>query len=136
MGKQIWAALLVLGAASPAAAADKLDLKTDAISAGIPQELQLTEQDYKAGEGSGWHIQHGIELAYVMQGEVQLTVGKSAKDKTGPQIFHAGDSFKVGRDTPHDVVNVGSGDARLIVSYMLDRGSMTRILVMKPVWAK
>jgi quercetin dioxygenase-like cupin family protein len=136
MRKEIWAAVLVLGAAAPTMAADKVDLKTDALSAGIPQELVLTEQSYKAGEGSGWHIQHGIELAYVMQGDVQVTVGRTSKDKTGPNVLHAGDSFKVGRDTPHDVVNVGSGDARLIVSYMLDRGSMTKILVMKPLWAQ
>jgi quercetin dioxygenase-like cupin family protein len=136
MGKLIWAAVLVVAAVGTAEAADKLDLKTDAISAGIPQELRLMEQDYKAGEGSGWHIQHGIELAYVVQGDVQVTVGKSAKDKMGPEVFHAGDSFKVGRDTPHEVLNVGGGDARLIVSYMLDRGSVPRILVMKPLWAK
>ena len=107
-----------------------LDLRTPALSAGVPQELRLVERDFKAGESSGWHIHHGIEMAYVMQGDVRVTIERGA-----PRMLHAGDSFKLARDTPHEVFNVGSTEARLIISYMMDKGVEERILIAKPTYA-
>jgi quercetin dioxygenase-like cupin family protein len=37
-------------------------------------------------------------------------------------LVHAGDSFRVERDTPHEVRNVGRGSGAPIISYLMDKG--------------
>jgi quercetin dioxygenase-like cupin family protein len=68
-----------------------------------------------------------VELAYVLSGDLRLTVAGEP-----PVVFHAGDSFRIPRDTPHDGLNVGSTPVRLIVSYLMDKGAPTRIPVPAP----
>jgi quercetin dioxygenase-like cupin family protein len=116
--------------ATAATAAPPLDQRTDVIPSSTPQEVQLVEHDFAPGETSGWHIHHGVELAYVMKGDLELKVAGRP-----PIQLHPGDSFQVPRDTPHEATNTGSSEAALIISYLIDKGGPAKIAVPAPVGA-
>jgi quercetin dioxygenase-like cupin family protein len=118
----ISAALPNLSRAGPAAPA--LDLHADVLPGTTPQEVILVEHDFDPGDSSGLHIHHGVELAYVLKGALQVTI-----EGQPPRLVHAGDSFRVERDTPHEVRNVGRGTAALIISYLMDKGVPWKIPV-------
>jgi quercetin dioxygenase-like cupin family protein len=84
----------------------------------VPQEVLLVEHDFAVGETSGRHIHHGVELAFVMHGDLILRIAGKP-----PQRLHSGDSFKVERDKPHEVVNVGTAPAALVISFLMDKGA-------------
>jgi quercetin dioxygenase-like cupin family protein len=122
-------ALALLSAALPnlshaGTAAAPLDLHVDVLPGTAPQEVILVEHDFDHGDSSGLHIHHGVELAYVLKGDLQVTI-----EGQPPRLVHAGDSFRVERDTPHEVRNVGRGTAALIISYLMDKGVPWKIPV-------
>ena len=119
------AAALIL--APFAAVAGEPDLHVDVTPSATPQEVQLVEHDFDPGESSGWHIHHGVELAYVLKGDLELKVAGR------PTLtLHAGDSFEVPRDTPHEATNIGTTPAGLIISYLIDKGGPVKIAVPAP----
>ena len=67
--------------------------------------------------GSGLHIHHGVEMNVVIEGELKVTLQGQA-----PRIMRAGDSITIPRETPHEAVNIGTGPARVIVTYVVDKG--------------
>ena len=63
-------------------------------------------------------------MTVVIRGDLQLMVdGKPAK------VYHAGDSFLVPRDVPHDAKNVGTTPTLLAVTYVIDQGAPMRVPV-------
>jgi quercetin dioxygenase-like cupin family protein len=124
-------ALLVGSASMPnpsqAGTPPLLDLHADVLPGAAAQEIMLVEHDLDPGANSGWHIHHGIELAYSLRGTMRVTI-----DGKPPRVIHAGDSFRVERDTPHEVENVGRGTAALIISYLMDKGVPWKIPVTGP----
>jgi quercetin dioxygenase-like cupin family protein len=116
-----------LSCATPALAIGP-DLHVDVTPSAVPQEVQLVEHDFKKGQSSGWHIHHGVELAYVQQGHVAFNVGGQA----GSINLRAGGSIEIDRDTPHKATNVGPGRAILIISYLMDKGAPASIPVPAP----
>jgi quercetin dioxygenase-like cupin family protein len=101
-----------------------LDLHTDVLPSSVPQEVILVEHDFEIGESSGHHIHHGVELAYVMKGDLILYIAGRP-----PRRLHTGESFRVERDTTHEVRNVGTGPAALIITYLMDKGVPWKIPV-------
>jgi quercetin dioxygenase-like cupin family protein len=53
----------------------------------------------------------------VIAGEVRVTVQGQA-----PRVMHEGDSITIPREVPHEAVNTGSTPARIIVTYVVDKG--------------
>ncbi len=128
--RRAWLAILAVGFAqiqSAPAHAGEPNLHIEVTPSAVAQEVQLVEHDFGRGESSGWHIHHGVELAYVLKGEIRLSVAGKA-----PVVLHAGDSFEVARDTPHEATNIGSGQAALIISYLIDKGVPGKIPVATP----
>jgi quercetin dioxygenase-like cupin family protein len=78
------AALPNLSHARPAAA--PLDLHADVLPGTVPQEVILVEHDFNPGDSSGLHIHHGVELAYVLKGDLQVTI-----ERQPPRLVHAGE---------------------------------------------
>ena len=105
----------------------RMNWPVDVAPSAVPQEVQLVEHHLRKGQSSGWHIHHGVELTYVQQGRLQLNVAGQA-----PVNLRAGDSFEIARDRPHEVRNVGSGRAILIISYLMDKGVPGMIPVPAP----
>jgi quercetin dioxygenase-like cupin family protein len=117
--------LAILPAAALANTA--LNLQADVVPSATPQEVQFVEHDFNKGDTSGWHIHHGVEMAYVLKGDFAFRIGGQ-----GPIMLHIGDSIEVPRDTPHRVDNVGPGEGKLIISYLIDKGGPQKIPVPAP----
>ena len=89
-----------------------------------PSYVAILTREIKPGESSGRHLHRGVEMTIVIRGELQLMVeGKPAK------VYHAGDSFLVPRDVPHDAKNVGTTPTLLAVTYVIDQGAPMRVPV-------
>lgn len=88
------------------------------------QTVMILTRDLKPGESAGPHIHHGVEMTEVIGGTMEIYCAGQK-----PKIFHAGSSFVIPRETPHDAKNIGSDTARLSITYVIDRGSTPRTAV-------
>lgn len=109
--------LAALAFALASVAAAPVNLSTDIDMSGPPQTVVFLERDLAKGQGTGMHIHHGIEMNVLIKGKVRLTIqGRK------PRVMHAGDSVSIPREVPHDVVNIGDVPARIVISYVVDKG--------------
>lgn len=104
--------LLSLGAAPP-----PLDLEQDVDMSGPPQQVVFMERDMAPGQSSGMHIHHGVEMNVLIEGAVRVSVQGQP-----PRVMHAGDSILIPREVPHEAVNIGDGPARIVITYVVDKG--------------
>ena len=112
-------ALAQLTPPAPAPPAQQFDVPTN-----VPQMAAILTRDFVPGQAAGRHIHHGVEMTIVIKGDLQLMV-----DGSPPHVYHAGDSFMVPRDVPHDAKNVGSTPVTIAVTYVIDKGTPLRIPV-------
>jgi quercetin dioxygenase-like cupin family protein len=73
------------------------------------------------GGNSGWHYHPGFLLAVVESGSVTLTVGCSSNTYSVGQTFHETGT------TPSIARNASAGQTVVRVTYVVPRGSVTRI---------
>lgn len=107
--------------------AQEPDIHIDVPSHRAGLEVNVVEHDFQPGQGSGWHIHHGTEIAYVLSGEMNVQIA-------GGPIRHVrpGDTFEVERDVPHRATNDGSTTARLLITYLRDKKGPLKIDVPPP----
>ncbi len=86
------------------------------------QEIIIQTRDLKDGETVTPHIHHGVEMTEVVTGTFELYVkGQPVK------IIHAGESFSVPREVPHDARPApGSVPVHLAVTLVIDKGTPPR----------
>jgi quercetin dioxygenase-like cupin family protein len=85
------------------------------------QTVMILTRDFKPGESSGAHIHHGVEMAQVIAGTVEIRRAGMA-----PETVKAGGSFLIPRETPHEAINVGTDVARLAITFVIDKGTPPR----------
>jgi quercetin dioxygenase-like cupin family protein len=90
----------------------------------LPQTVMTATRDFAPGQTAGRHIHHGVEMAIIIRGDLQLMV-----DGAQPVVYHAGQSFLVPREVPHDVKNVGTTPVTLAITYVIDKGTPARVPV-------
>jgi quercetin dioxygenase-like cupin family protein len=73
--------------------------------------------EFVPGGVAGRHTHPGEELGYVVEGTLLLEV-----DGRAPQTLKAGDVFFVEAGKPHDGKNVGSTPAKVLATYVVERG--------------
>src|SRR6267142_4436167 len=80
-------------------------------------------QDLVVGPGgyTGWHSHPGLLLITVKEGSLEFYDKECAKHTYG-----AGQSFTEGAE-PHAAMNRGTGNARLLVAYIVKKGEPRRI---------
>lgn len=85
-------------------------------------------QDLVVGPGgyTGWHSHPGILLITVKEGSVEFYDKNCAK-----HTYAAGQSFTEGAE-PHAAMNRGTGNARLLVAYIVKKGEPRRIEAPQP----
>ena len=73
--------------------------------------------EFEPGVAAGRHTHPGEELGYVLEGTLQLEV-------TGqpPRTVKAGESFFVPAGVVHDGKNVGGGRAKVLATYIVEKG--------------
>lgn len=120
MRRCLLAILLLAGSAAAAmAAAPAAPLQQYDIPPGSrPQTVAIVERNFAPGTGVPLHIHHGVEITYVIRGDVEVDIQGRA-----PHVYHAGESFMVPREVPHLAKNAGSGVASIAVTYVIDRGT-------------
>jgi len=91
-------------------------------------ESEFYFQDLVIGPGgyTGWHSHPGLLLITIKEGSVDFYGKDCAK-----QTYASGQSFTEGAE-PHTAVNRGSGNARLLVAYVLKKGEPRRIEASQP----
>jgi quercetin dioxygenase-like cupin family protein len=89
-----------------------------------PQTVAILTRDFAPGQTAGRHIHHGVEMTIVIRGDFELMV-----DGSPSHVYHAGDSFMVPREVPHDAKNVGTTPVTLAVTYVIDKGTPLRVPV-------
>jgi quercetin dioxygenase-like cupin family protein len=86
-----------------------------------PQDVHVLTREFPVGGSSGWHTHPGVEIGYVLEGETEMR-GAGGE----PRIYRAGQIFTIPRGMVHNGVNVGQGPARLVITYVTDRGADLR----------
>jgi quercetin dioxygenase-like cupin family protein len=73
--------------------------------------------EFVPGGVAGKHTHPGEEFGYVMEGTLQLEIAGQA-----PRTINAGESFFVPAGVVHDGKNIGSGPAKVLATYVVEKG--------------
>ena len=91
-------------------------LQTQDLSA--PDRVAVVARaEFIPGGAAGKHTHPGEELGYILEGTLQLEI-----DGKPPLTLKAGDVFFVPAGVPHDGRNVGSGPAKVLATYVVEKG--------------
>jgi quercetin dioxygenase-like cupin family protein len=85
------------------------------VTDGRPTTFSVQSLVLKPGASSGWHAHPGPEQSVITKGAVVL---RSAPD-CAPVTFAAGQSVFIPAGVAHEVVNQGTEDADIVVTYTL-----------------
>jgi quercetin dioxygenase-like cupin family protein len=118
----IAAASLLLTAAAPPVTLQVLDVPQDQ---GL-QQVIVQAREFEPGGSSGWHVHPGVEMAYVVSGEMEMVTAGGVR-RLGP-----GDSFQMPRGQAHNGINPGTVPAKIVITLVLDKGAEPRQAVPAP----
>jgi quercetin dioxygenase-like cupin family protein len=127
--RKIWVAVLSLaiGIAAGWTAARVLEAQATGIKrtllmktelAGIEgREVYLGTAEIAPGSSAGRHLHDGHEIGYVLEGTARFEVeGQAAVD------LKPGDHYHVDAGKRHDARNTGSGPAKVLAIYLIEKG--------------
>lgn len=86
------------------------------------QMVHVQTRDLPAGGSIPWHTHPGVEIAYVESGRVELKMAGGKVLQLEP-----GGHFVVPRGVVHAGRNIGEEPARLVLTYVIDKGAALRI---------
>ncbi len=92
-----------------------------------PQDVNVLQREFPVGGSSGWHVHPGVEVAYLLSGEMELRT-----EGMPPRRMRPGDHFIMQRGMEHNGINAGKVPARVAITYILDRGAAVRTSVAAP----
>jgi quercetin dioxygenase-like cupin family protein len=81
------------------------------------REAVQVRAEFDPGAAAGKHTHPGEEVGYILDGTLVLEVAGKA-----PVTLHGGDYFFVPAGIVHDGRNVGSGKAKVLVTYIVEKG--------------
>ena len=73
--------------------------------------------EFDPGVAAGRHTHPGEELGYVLEGQLELRI-----DGQPPRTVKAGEAFFVPAGLVHDGINTGSGKAKVLATYIVEKG--------------
>jgi quercetin dioxygenase-like cupin family protein len=112
------AALVAVGAVvAQASGLTRTLISRNEVSFAPNREAVVVRVDVAAKAAAGRHTHPGDEVAYVMEGQLQLTV-----EGQPPRLVKAGESFTVPGGVPHDAHNEGSTTVKLVGVYLVEKG--------------
>lgn len=94
-------------------------------------ESEFYIQDLVVGPGgyTGWHSHPGLLLVTVKEGAVEFYDKNCVK-----RTYTAGQSFSEAEE-PHNAINRGTGNAHLLIAYIVKKGEPRRIEAPQPACA-
>ena len=90
------------------------------------QQVIVQSRVFDPGSESGWHVHPGVEMAWVISGEMEIATAG------GVRHLLPGDSFIMPRGTPHNGLNRGKEPARIAITLVVDKGVAPRQSVPAP----
>jgi quercetin dioxygenase-like cupin family protein len=81
----------------------------------VTHEVTMGVAELPAGVSSGLHVHPGIEVGYILEGTVELR-----HEGRATETLSAGGTFY--NDAPHDAINVGTGPARILAVWVVEKG--------------
>jgi len=81
------------------------------------REAVTAVAEFEPGAAAGRHTHPGEEIGYVLEGQVWLE-----QDGKIPVTLKAGQAFIVHPGTVHNATNTGSGTARVVATYLVEKG--------------
>lgn len=111
------AALLFSGGVS-AAGPSRTILQQADLPPASSQSATLGTVVLNPGDALPWHTHRGIEIGYVIAGDVILSVEGMAD-----QTFHAGQSFIIPRGLVHRSRQTGTAETRMVLTWVTDTGT-------------
>ncbi len=73
--------------------------------------------EFDPGVAAGRHTHPGEELGYVLEGQLERRI-----DGQPPKIIKAGETFFVPEGIVHDGINTGTGKAKVLATYVVEKG--------------
>ena len=125
-GRLAVAVAFVAGTLTGALGIQSLNAQQPGFKRAVLQKQELSAQgrdavvalaEFVPGGVAGRHTPPGEELGYVVEGTLLLEV-----DGRPPQTLKAGDVFFVEAGKVHDGKNVGGGAAKVLATYIVERG--------------
>jgi quercetin dioxygenase-like cupin family protein len=80
-------------------------------------EVFMSEAVLPPGGTSGRHYHHGVEIGYLLEG--QLTIEHKGRPTA---TLKPGDSFRIEPEAPHEAKNQGSTPAKILTVHMVEKG--------------
>src|SRR5712671_2405169 len=80
------------------------------------REAVTARVDIPQGVSVGKHTHPGEEVAYVMQGTLQVEIEGATK------TVKAGEPFLIPAGKVHDAKNIGTGPAQVLATYIVEKG--------------
>lgn len=96
--------------------AKKILLKTS-VSGDDTKEAVIVDAEFDKGATTGRHTHPGDEYTVVLEGTLELLADGSETRRVG-----AGDAYHNPGGVPHEARNVGVGPARVIVTFIVEKG--------------
>lgn len=81
------------------------------------QHVVQARAEFQPGVASGRHTHPGEEIAYVLEGQVEVTI-----DGKPPLIVKAGETFFIPAGLVHEGKNAGSAVAKILATYVVEKG--------------
>jgi quercetin dioxygenase-like cupin family protein len=101
----------------------RVDLQRHDLSTPGREAVQV-RVDFEPGAAFGNHTHPGEEIIYVLEGALEYVIeGKP------PMTLHAGEVLFIPAGTVHAAKNVGSGPAKELATYVLEKGKPPLTLV-------
>ncbi|WP_431038994.1 cupin domain-containing protein [Streptomyces sp. P6-2-1] len=106
--------------ASPAAAADEVTrvLLQEHPSPAAGWDIAQTLVEIPCGEASGRHSHPGVEVGYLVRGEVRMEFD----DHRPPLHLRTGDPFFITTEVIHNAVNTGKETTMMLSTYVVEKG--------------
>ena len=124
--RSFFAAVAAVAAALAALGAHSLNAQQPGFIRNVLQKVDLSAHgreaiqitaDFPPGTTTGKHTHPGEEIGYVLEGTASFTLEGKA-----PVTLKAGDHFFVAAETVHEGRNAGSGKAKVLVTYIVEKG--------------
>ena len=88
------------------------------------REVVTAVAEFQPGASPGRHTHAGEEVGYVIEGSVALE-----QEGTPNRTLRAGEAFLIPAGTVHNATNNGTGVAKLVATYIVEKGKPLLTLV-------
>src|SRR6059058_4345309 len=91
------------------------------------REMVQVLTEIPVGVASGWHIHPGEEVGYILAGTVRMMVAGRE-----PLVLATGAAFLIPPRTPHNALDLGPDDGKMLSTYFVEAGEPLATFVDPP----